>query len=155
MQRDTQLFGALERRYEERVAEVRVLEGQLADFNLAFDKVRTSTELADIQHQFDRLRESNEHERRRLDDVFLQRAETDQRAKQVEAETEALHRRNEERLQALGESLRAQYVSLQQENSELMRDIQQKEERVQMMDDRIYALQNELKRDAYANLQKV
>lgn len=34
-----QVYGALERRYEERVAEVRQLEGQLADFNLAFDKV--------------------------------------------------------------------------------------------------------------------
>jgi intraflagellar transport protein 74 len=40
--RDAQVYSALERRYEERVSEVRVLEGQLADFNLAFDKVRTS-----------------------------------------------------------------------------------------------------------------
>ncbi len=40
--RDSQVFASLERRYEERVTEVRQLEGQLADFNLAFDKVRAA-----------------------------------------------------------------------------------------------------------------
>lgn len=97
----SQVYTALERRYEERVGEVRVLEGQLADFNLAFDKVRTGAELGDVRHQQQRLAAANEHERRRLDEVFLRRADAEQRARTAELEIESIHRRNEQRMQSL------------------------------------------------------
>jgi hypothetical protein len=39
--KDNQNYGLYERRYDTVVKEVRALEGQLADFNLALDKVST------------------------------------------------------------------------------------------------------------------
>lgn len=154
LQRDAQLYAALERRYEERVAEVRVLEGQLADFNLAFDKVRTGAEVADVQHQQQRLRDANDLERRRLDEVFLQRADTEQRARAVEQEIEGVHRRAEQRMASLGDERRAEYARLQRENRQLLEDIHAREQRIAQLDDRAFDAQGELKRDVYANVQR-
>lgn len=41
--KDQQLYNKLEARLEELNNEVRQLEGQLADYNLALDKLRTNT----------------------------------------------------------------------------------------------------------------
>ena len=47
--RDSSLTAQLERRYDGAVKEVRALEGDLADYNLAMDKARTNVDAAEIQ----------------------------------------------------------------------------------------------------------
>lgn len=46
--RDATLSVQLERRYEGAIKEVRLLEGELADYNLAMDKARTNVDAAEI-----------------------------------------------------------------------------------------------------------
>lgn len=45
--KDTSTYAQLERKYETLIKEVRNLEGNLADYNLAMDKSRTGTVRAD------------------------------------------------------------------------------------------------------------
>ena len=72
--RDSNTYNILERKYNERINEVRLLEGQLADYNLTFDKIRTHTEISEIKNLLDRLTNSNEIERTSLDEIFMSRA---------------------------------------------------------------------------------
>ena len=50
MQRDAGQYSQLERKYESLLKEVRNLEGTLADYNLAMDKLRTSTDPQEVRH---------------------------------------------------------------------------------------------------------
>ena len=58
--RDASLTVQLERRWEGAVKEVRTLEGDLADYNLAMDKARTNVEASEIQAQLAGLKRRNE-----------------------------------------------------------------------------------------------
>lgn len=48
IERDHELYQKLEQKYEDLNKEVRELEGELADYNLTEDKVRTGTKPQDI-----------------------------------------------------------------------------------------------------------
>jgi intraflagellar transport protein 74 len=82
---DNALHAALERKYEAHMKEVRVLEGQLADFNLAFDKLRTNTNVAEIRDNYAHLRERNEREKKQVDDIFLKAQMQEKQTKEVRA----------------------------------------------------------------------
>ena len=56
IQKDNTLFISLEKRYDELTKEVRNLEGQLADYNLAFDKQRANTRPEDIRNIYEHIR---------------------------------------------------------------------------------------------------
>jgi len=58
--RDSSLVIQLERRYEAAVKEVRSLEGDLADYNLAMDKSRTNVEISEIQSHLAVIKRRNE-----------------------------------------------------------------------------------------------
>jgi intraflagellar transport protein 74 len=58
--KDSSLTVQLERRYEGAVKEVRSLEGELADFNLAMDKARTNVEASEIQAFLTTVKRRNE-----------------------------------------------------------------------------------------------
>ena len=81
-----------ERKYETLIKEVRRLEGQLADYNLAMDKSRTSTDPREIHHYFNSLRARNQHEAKEIDGVFLRRQERDQQTQGVEQQLAQVRR---------------------------------------------------------------
>lgn len=58
--RDSSLIIQLERRFEGAVKEVRSLEGDLADYNLAMDKSRTNVEASEIQGHLAVIKRRNE-----------------------------------------------------------------------------------------------
>lgn len=80
---DNVLYAQLERKYEMHMKEVRVLEGSLADFNLAFDKLRTNTNIAEIKDHYTQLRERNEREKRNVDEIFLKAQHQEKQTREV------------------------------------------------------------------------
>ena len=80
---DNLLYAQLERKYEMHMKEVRVLEGSLADFNLAFDKLRTNTNIAEIKDHYNQLRERNEREKRNVDEIFLKAQHQEKQTREV------------------------------------------------------------------------
>lgn len=63
----------MEKRYDELTKEVRNLEGQLADYNLALDKQRANTRPEDIRNIFEHIKIQNERQRNQLDEIFIER----------------------------------------------------------------------------------
>ncbi len=60
---------------------MRQLEGQLADYNLALDKLRTNTRPEDVSNTYHHVKNNNEKLKNELDEIFMQR-------KRIEEETE-------------------------------------------------------------------
>lgn len=58
--KEQQLYNKLESRLEELNNEVRQLEGQLADYNLALDKLRTNTRPEDVKNTYQHVKNNNE-----------------------------------------------------------------------------------------------
>ena len=71
--KDQQLYNKLEARLEELNNEVRQLEGQLADYNLALDKLRTNTRPEDVKNTYKHVKNNNEKLKVELDEIFIQR----------------------------------------------------------------------------------
>lgn len=58
--KEQQVYNKLESRLEELNNEVRNLEGQLADYNLALDKLRTNTRPEDVKNTYQHVKNNNE-----------------------------------------------------------------------------------------------
>jgi intraflagellar transport protein 74 len=82
--KDSSLMTQLERKYEGLIKEVRELEGSLADYNLAMDKSRTSTDPSEITQYFAALKRRNEQASRDVDAVFMERQERDRGAQRLQ-----------------------------------------------------------------------
>lgn len=146
---DTALHGQLERRYEEVAKEVRGLEGDLADFNLALDKLRTHADPSDIQQLHNHMHQRNQQERARVDQLFLRRAAVDKQASAVEQELQAVHAEAAQRLAAMGEGVQAEYDELRVRALQASEELHAKEARALELEARIRHARMELGSDAF------
>jgi len=143
-----------ERQYETTIAEVRSLEGQLADFNLALDKIRTNTAVDDIQEMHARLMQRNKQESGALDETFMQTQQIYKKTKNVEEKIEQIHEQAAERMASLGPDAQNEYSSLQEEQKGLQTEIDDKEGRIGELEHKINILQHKCKSHEYQVHQK-
>lgn len=144
----------LERRYESTIKEVRFLEGKLADFNLALDKLRNNTDVTEIKDTHDALRFDNERDRKQIDALFLESNKCAEDTARMEARLQQLHAAAAEELRTLGPQFRADYEALRQRNAELKTSVEGKEEALEILDQKIQRARVELKRDEFKRLER-
>lgn len=123
IKKDNQLYVTLERQFDELIKEVRQLEGELADYNLALDKQRSDTKPEDIMAILYHIQAQNDKQRRQLDDIFIQRKNKETDIAQIEDQIHDINASFEERLNELDPDLRSQYESLREENGQLEQEI--------------------------------
>jgi len=121
--KDTQIYSQMERKYETLIKEVRKLQGDLADYNLIVDKSRTNTEPQDIANAYQHLKQRNDEERRKVDDIFTQRQEKEAEIQKLEQQTLAKLSQAEEKLKTLSVDDRRRYAELQDELSRFQADV--------------------------------
>ena len=92
MLRDAGQYSQLERKYEELLKEVRALEGTLADYNLASDKLRTSTDPQEVTQYQKQLADRNRNEAGEIDKVFLMKQQREKVTSELEESIEEVHR---------------------------------------------------------------
>ena len=71
IQKENAAYNQLERRYEIVMREVRALEGELADYNLALDKLRNHTTLDELQQMYERVQLHVSDMKAETDEIFL------------------------------------------------------------------------------------
>jgi len=147
---DNALHAALERKYESHMKEVRVLEGKLADFNLAFDKLRTHTPVADIRALYEELLQRNAREKEKVDQVFLKSQRQEKETKEIEERISNLQNAAAERIASLGEDRQQEYADLQDE----LERINEREGVLQQLKRDIAQYKDTLSTDAYVTLQE-
>lgn len=147
--KDSTTYQQYERKYETLIKEVRRLEGQLADYNLAMDKSRTSTDPREIHHYFNSLRARNQHEAKEIDNVFLRRQERDQQTAQVDQQLQQLQHQAAEKMNSLPHDKQQLYHRLLQENGALGEDIRNKQAELERLNADIDEVEQQLRRDPY------
>ena len=110
-------YAALERRYEGVMKEVRLLEGELADHNLALDKLRTHASVDDVRAVHERLSSSNAQLRAEADALFLQAGQADAAAKEVEQAMARLDQEAAQAVRQLGDDKANEFDELQEERA--------------------------------------
>lgn len=144
---DRVTYARLEKKYEERVREVRAQEGELADFNLALDKLRTNTDIRDVEDQVRRMAQHNCEEKRRIDEVFVRRQGSEDEVRRLEAERAEFHRQAAERL--AGEGLDQEYAALLERAAAQRERRAEQEARLAELDGRARAARERLEGDEY------
>lgn len=145
--RNNNTYLTLERRYDALIKEVRTLEGELADYNLALDKKRADTKPEDVMAMFDHIKTSNQHQREELDQLFLERKEMEDEIARIEGEIASINARAEERLSELDHDQRQEYIHLHEENKSLEDEINQKRTVLESVNQRLLQADAKLRTD--------
>lgn len=145
--KDNQLYLNLERKYDVLINEVRQLEGELADYNLAQDKFRAGTKVDDIMALYHHIKLQNDKKKNQLDDLFLERKEMENDISEIERQINEINQANEEKLNELDPEQKDQYDKLRSENNQLMRDINSLRSELDEVNTRLSHLDNKLKED--------
>ena len=110
-------YTQLERRYEVVMRDVRGLEGELADYNLALDKLRNHTTLDELQQMHERVRLHVADMKAETDDIFLRAGELETEVKAVDARMDELERDAMQQIRVLGEEKVNEFEQLQAERN--------------------------------------
>jgi intraflagellar transport protein 74 len=146
---DNTLQAQLARKYDNMLKDIRNKEGDLADFNLALDKVRTNIDAAELRDMFDRLRQRNEHERSAVDEVFMRAATAEKAVRETENRVSEFHDRLAQRVGSLGDDAQQEYSDLRDEEALHLRENAKKEQLLGDIDARIQAAHEDLASEAY------
>jgi len=139
----------MERRYEETIKDVRALEGKLADFNLALDKLRTNTDVTEIKDTHDQLKFDNERDRKQIVALFVESRKFAEDTAKMEAKIQAIHKQAADQMESLGPDFQERYETISRINLDYKKDIEQKEDHLANLDRRIEKARNELQSDDY------
>ena len=147
--RDQSTHHHLEREQASVSKEVQKLEAQLADFNLAYDKVRTGADVADLKSRCDRLNSANVAEKNNIDEIFLVRSNQDKLCEQIEHEIEAMKSTEDRMMSTKGQETYDQYLALQTEARQTLLHVYRREEVLSRLRASEHAAENKLRNDAY------
>merc|ERR1719199_1335066 len=144
---DGELYQSLEKRYESLVKTVRALEGDLADHNLATDKLRTDTQPEEVHHMYLIMKQQNEQQRNDVDQIFLEKKSHEEEIQRMYTEQQAITRAAEERLNELHPDQRREYEDLREENGHLNRELGEGREELEQVSSRLNTLEGHLRSD--------
>jgi len=157
-QTDSAQYSGLERKYEELLKEVRNLEGTLADYNLAMDKVRMHTDPTEVEAYQKQLAAKNRRDAQEVDQVFLRKQGRDRATREAEEEVERIHRANEQKLNRLEPAKLSQYKALLDRSHQLQARAHEQQEALDQALGRAAEAEAELRErghnDRYKDLQR-
>ena len=125
-----------------------MLEGQLADFNLALDKLRANTRPEDVKNTYQHVRNNNEKLKQELDEIFLERKKIEEQNEAMQGELQSIHKQMELRLNELDPYQRAEYQKLISENTDLINEYNAKQGAMEELLNRLANSENKLRMDS-------
>lgn len=152
--KNNEKYAALEREYEKTIKEVRTLEGELADYNLAQDKYRSNTDVEDINDAYLRLKERNDGDKEKVDEIFAKYKNMDKKTSQLNDSIREVYSEAANSMKALGPTVQEEYRNLQQLKEQLQNETDAKEQRVRDLDLKINHHQKTLKSPEYKTHQR-
>lgn len=145
--KDNTLYVKLEKNYDTLINEVRQLEGELADYNLAQDKYRAGTKQEDILQLYHLIKSQNDKKKQQLDEVFMEKKEMENEQADLEQQIVNIQRANEEKLNELDPEKRQQYEQLKAQNETYLREINNMRSELDQLNMMIQRADSQLKED--------
>lgn len=118
-ERSMQDYGSLQKRHEDILNAVRTLEGTLADYNLAMDKARISTDPVELDEIVSEFRSKNRKFAGEVDRIFLIKKQKKDDTTQIDAKIQELHSLAQRKISDLDPQKLNHYNDLQNQSLEL------------------------------------
>jgi len=140
-QKDQSQALSMQRKAEELDAEVRKLEGTLADYNIAMDKMRQGIDPSELTRYIREYESKNKAFGNEIDRIFLQVKQEEQALGGVEQQIESIYRGNQLKINAMDSGKMKRYQELVQTSMQLQERFQQQMEQVNAIGDQAANLQ--------------
>ena len=157
-ERDQSQMIQLEKRYDTLAKNKEQLEGQLADYNLAMDKTRTSTDPEDVQQMAVQLAARNRQTGQELDRIFVLRKQRETETNQLNDQIQAYYQSIQSRINELEPGKLRSYNELMEKQKELQQTVIGSENRLNEINNAIRQVESDEKgyshRKEYTSLEK-
>ena len=150
-EKDGNLYKRLEKKYETLIEEVRELEGTLADYNLAKDKARMTTDPQQIKNFQLQLKEKNASFEREADNVYRMKQAQIAKTAELTERIEDIKREEAAKIEELGFEEKNRFMALQQEKEGAQKRIDQGKAKLEDMKASIKRLEDDIKFNTYIN----
>jgi len=148
-EKDSSTYALLERKYESLIKVVRTLEGELADYNLAMDKARSSQDPMEIQHYCSQLKEKNQNDAHQVDRIFEQRQQCEGAIKEMEVEIQRARRAAEDKINSLAPNHLELYRQLLDQNNQIAMKLQEGENHLEQISGELAHAETQISQDTY------
>jgi intraflagellar transport protein 74 len=156
--KDSSQFVQLERKFDNLLKNKEMLEGTHADYNLALDKTRTSTDPDDVMQLSYQLIEKNRQSSQELDRIFMQRKQREADTTQLEEQIEKYHASVQQRISSLDPAKQRAYSDLMNKQREFQERMLLQEQKIAEVNDRIRQFESDERghahRREYVTLEK-
>ncbi|XP_037612536.1 intraflagellar transport protein 74 homolog [Sebastes umbrosus] len=120
---ENSVYLSYEKRAEGLAAEIKDLQGQLADFNMLVDKLNTNTEMEEMINDYNILKAHNDSEAEGIDSIFTERREREEAIRAIEEEIRRERRVADEVVQAMPAAKQEKYFTMTTANEERLREL--------------------------------
>ncbi|XP_027130289.1 intraflagellar transport protein 74 homolog [Larimichthys crocea] len=120
---ENSVYLSYEKRAEGLAAEIKDLQGQLADYNMLVDKLNTNTEMEEMINNYNIVKAQNNSEAESIDSIFTERREREEAIRAIEEEIRRERRVADEVVQAMPSTKQEKYFSMTTANEELLQEL--------------------------------
>uniref|UniRef100_A0A8C7WMT7 Intraflagellar transport 74 n=1 Tax=Oryzias sinensis TaxID=183150 RepID=A0A8C7WMT7_9TELE len=117
---ENSVYLCYEKRAEDLAAEIKDLQGQLADHNMLVDKLNTNTEMEEIISDYSILKAQNDSEAQSIDNIFTERREREEQIKAIEEEIKKERQIADRVVQSMPAAKQEKYFSMAATNEQLL-----------------------------------
>uniref|UniRef100_A0A3P9IYS1 Intraflagellar transport 74 n=1 Tax=Oryzias latipes TaxID=8090 RepID=A0A3P9IYS1_ORYLA len=120
---ENSVYLCYEKRAEDLAAEIKDLQGQLADHNMLVDKLNTNTEMEEIISDYSILKAQNDSEAQSIDNIFTERREREEQIKAIEEEIKKERLIADRVVQSMPAAKQEKYFSMAATNEQLLQEL--------------------------------
>ncbi|XP_061569834.1 intraflagellar transport protein 74 homolog [Cololabis saira] len=120
---ENSVYLSYEKRAEGLAAEIKDLQGQLADYNMLVDKLNTNTEIEEMVNDYNVLKAQNDSEAQSIDSIFTERRGRQEAINALEEDIRKERRVADEVVKAMPATKREKYLSMTSANEELLQEL--------------------------------
>ncbi|XP_035767996.1 intraflagellar transport protein 74 homolog [Neolamprologus brichardi] len=120
---ENSVYLSYEKRAEGLAAEIKDMQGQLADYNMLVDKLNTNTEMEEMINDYNILKAENDSEAESIDNIFTERREREEAIRAIEEEVRRERRVADEVVQAMPAAKQEKYFTMTTTNEELLQEL--------------------------------
>ncbi|KAM8983859.1 intraflagellar transport protein 74 homolog isoform 2-T3 [Ara ararauna] len=117
------VYLSYEKRAEALAGEIKEFQGQLADYNMVVDILNTSTDMAEVIHDYNMLKVQNDRDTQSVDKIFTERQTTEKLIQTVEEGIEREKAVAEDIIKDMSQENQAKYMEMKAANEKLSQEL--------------------------------
>ncbi|KAM9507559.1 intraflagellar transport protein 74 homolog isoform 2-T3 [Guaruba guarouba] len=117
------VYLSYEKRAEALAGEIKEFQGQLADYNMVVDILNTSTDMAEVIHDYNMLKVQNDRDTQSVDKIFTERQTTEKLIQTVEEGIEREKVVAEDIIKDMSQENQAKYMEMKAANEKLSQEL--------------------------------